>query len=91
VLTINKSTKNSNKSFKQHFPGKITDTNVLCAAFLHDTVEDTDTTIEEIQQHFGKDIAHIVAEVTDDKNLPKAVRKQKQVETAPHKSHKVGW
>lgn len=56
------------------------------SALLHDTVEDTDTTLEEIEENFGKAIRSVVAEVTDDKSLPKAKRKRLQVETAPKKS-----
>ena len=59
---------------------------MLQAALLHDTVEDTDTTIEEIEEHFGPTVRSVVAEVTDDKSLPKAKRKRLQVETAPKKS-----
>jgi guanosine-3',5'-bis(diphosphate) 3'-pyrophosphohydrolase len=62
--------------------GAVTDEEVLCAALLHDTVEDTDTTHEELAEAFGPRIARIVAEVTDDKNLPKAERKRLQVEHA---------
>jgi GTP diphosphokinase / guanosine-3',5'-bis(diphosphate) 3'-diphosphatase len=61
----------------------VQDLNVLCAALLHDTVEDTETTLEELSSTFGEKIASIVAEVTDDKNLPKAIRKQLQIEHAP--------
>lgn len=59
--------------------GKITDPDVIQAALLHDTVEDTDTNFEEIENAFGERVKHIVMEVTDDKNLPKAERKQLQV------------
>jgi guanosine-3',5'-bis(diphosphate) 3'-pyrophosphohydrolase len=59
---------------------------VICAALLHDTIEDTQTTREEIQQRFGARIARIVLEVTDDKLLPKAERKRRQIEHAPHLS-----
>jgi len=62
--------------------GGVDDTEVLCAALLHDTVEDTDTTHEELVNAFGSRIARIVAEVTDDKKLPKAERKRLQVEHA---------
>ena len=55
---------------------------VLCAALLHDTVEDTDTTIEEIEAKFGPHIASVVAELTDDKALKKAARKQHQIDAA---------
>lgn len=43
--------------------GDVTEVSVLAAALLHDTVEDTETTIEEIEENFGSDIAKIVAEV----------------------------
>ena len=66
--------------------GKVEDTDVLIAAILHDTVEDTNTTKEEISEMFGDNIAEMVLEVTDDKTLPKAERKQKQIEHAPHLS-----
>ncbi len=59
---------------------------MICAALLHDTVEDTDTTFEEIDQVFGTKIAELVKEVTDDKSLPKAKRKQLQIDHAPHLS-----
>jgi GTP diphosphokinase / guanosine-3',5'-bis(diphosphate) 3'-diphosphatase len=60
----------------------VVDVNVLAAAILHDTVEDTETTLEELAACFGAKIAGIVAEVTDDKRLPKAERKRLQVEHA---------
>src|SRR6266403_385442 len=63
--------------------GAVTDFEVLCAALLHDTVEDTATTHEELVNAFGSRIARIVAEVTDDKALPKVERKRLQVEHAP--------
>lgn len=43
------------------------DEDVLIAAVLHDTVEDTDTTVEEIQQRFGHRVAELVASETEDK------------------------
>ena len=66
--------------------GRVRDTGVICAALLHDTVEDTQTTPEELQRIFGRRIAAIVMEVTDDKLLPKAERKRRQIEHAPHLS-----
>ena len=54
------------------------------AALLHDTVEDTETTFDEIENHFGKEVRDIVADVTDDKSLPKMERKRRQIEHAPH-------
>jgi guanosine-3',5'-bis(diphosphate) 3'-pyrophosphohydrolase len=66
--------------------GGVTDHEVLCAALLHDTVEDTATTHEELVDAFGSRIARMVAEVTDDKRLPKQDRKRLQIEHAPHLS-----
>ena len=66
--------------------GGITEIPVLCAAILHDTVEDTETTFAELERRFGGEIAGIVREVSDDKSLPKAQRKELQVEHAPHLS-----
>jgi (p)ppGpp synthase/HD superfamily hydrolase len=62
------------------------DVELIMAAFLHDTVEDTGVTSQELEQRFGKDVASLVAEVTDDKSLPKEIRKQLQVEHTPEKS-----
>ncbi|WWC62488.1 uncharacterized protein I303_105084 [Kwoniella dejecticola CBS 10117] len=64
----------------------ITDVKVLQAAVLHDTVEDTHTTIEEIAQLFGSDVARIVEECTDDNTLSGQQRKIEQLRSAPHKS-----
>ena len=64
--------------------GKVDDANVLAAALLHDTVEDTDTTREELRELFGAVIDDLVAEVTDDKTLDSKVRKDAQVTHAPH-------
>jgi (p)ppGpp synthase/HD superfamily hydrolase len=66
--------------------GGVTDLVTLQAAILHDTVEDTATTPEELEQHFGPEVRRVVAEVTDDKSLPKGDRKRLQVEHAPHLS-----
>ncbi|CAB3773696.1 phosphohydrolase [Burkholderia sp. MSh2] len=60
----------------------IEDERVIVAAVLHDTVEDTETTEQELLRLFGKDVADIVMEVTDDKSLPKDERKRLQVEHA---------
>ncbi|KAM3877232.1 guanosine-3',5'-bis(diphosphate) 3'-pyrophosphohydrolase MESH1 [Diretmus argenteus] len=69
--------------------GGIADIEVLQAALLHDTVEDTDTSIEELEAKFGPTVARIVQEVTDDKTLSKLERKRLQVEHAPHRSHQA--
>ena len=50
-------------------------------------MEDTDTTFAELEQHFGKHVASIVAEATDDKKLSKVQRKKAQIEHAPHISN----
>jgi len=66
--------------------GGIDDIVVLQAAILHDTIEDTETTFEELVNRFGEEVASVVSEVTDDKALPKTRRKELQVEHAPHMS-----
>lgn len=55
---------------------------LLIAAVLHDTVEDTETTFEELTQHFGHAVADLVSELTDDKSLAKEERKRRQIEHA---------
>ena len=67
----------------------INDCDTLCAALLHDTIEDTDTSVEELVETFGGPVASLVQEVTDDKRLPKAERKLLQVEHAAHLSPKA--
>ena len=64
--------------------GGIDDPAVLCAAVLHDTIEDTETTAAELEKLFGRQVTSIVLEVTDDKSLKKHVRKQRQIAHAPH-------
>lgn len=66
--------------------GKVTDVEVLMAALLHDTIEDTETTVQELRTLFGNRVTDIVLEVTDDKSLPKARRKELQIEHAAHKT-----
>jgi len=69
--------------------GGIEDPAVIGAALLHDTVEDTETTEEELIERFGARIAAIVMEVTDDKSLDKLERKQLQVDHAPRLSREA--
>jgi len=69
--------------------GGVEDQAVLCAAVLHDTIEDTETTADELTSLFGEEIASIVLEVSDDKSLQKDVRKQKQIEHAAHASKRA--
>lgn len=61
-------------------------TDVIIAGILHDVVEDTDCTFEELEAKFGANICGIVREVSDDKSLSKAERKQMQIDKAPYKS-----
>jgi GTP diphosphokinase / guanosine-3',5'-bis(diphosphate) 3'-diphosphatase len=63
-----------------------TDTNLVIAALLHDAIEDCEVPRELIAEAFGDDVASIIQEVTDDKTLPKQVRKDEQVKTASKKS-----
>ncbi len=66
--------------------GGETNLELLIAAVLHDTIEDTETTPAELEEQFGKTVLDLVLEVTDDKNLTKEERKNRQVQHAPHKS-----
>lgn len=59
--------------------GGVTDMSLLVAAVLHDTVEDTKTTFEELEETFGRTVADLVRELTDDKSLDKAERKRLQI------------
>lgn len=60
----------------------VLDSNLLMAAFLHDTVEDTGVSPQEIEDRFGSDVAQLVMEMTDDKSLPQDTRKALQVQNA---------
>jgi guanosine-3',5'-bis(diphosphate) 3'-pyrophosphohydrolase len=60
--------------------GGITDEELLAAALLHDTVEDTKTTFEDLTREFGARVSSLVGEVTDDKSLDKEERKRLQIE-----------
>ncbi len=64
--------------------GGVSDVEVLAAALLHDTIEDTETTAEEIEKLFGARVRAMVEDVTDDKSLEKAKRKRFQTEHAAH-------
>ena len=67
--------------------GGVGDTDILMAALLHDTIEDTETTVDELRQHFGEAVTAIVLEVTDDKSLRKEQRKALQIAHAAGLSH----
>ena len=62
------------------------DAYLVAAGWLHDTLEDTSTEREELEQQFGRFVSDIVAEVTDDKSLSKSERKRLQILNTPHKS-----
>jgi guanosine-3',5'-bis(diphosphate) 3'-pyrophosphohydrolase len=62
--------------------GGVTDEDILAAARLHDTIEDTVTSADDLDREFGEKIRKLVEEVTDDKNLEKAERKRRQVKHA---------
>ncbi len=64
--------------------GGVTDPVILLGAILHDTIEDTKTTGDELETAFGSEVRRVVEEVTDNKALPKAERKRLQIEHAPN-------
>jgi guanosine-3',5'-bis(diphosphate) 3'-pyrophosphohydrolase len=66
--------------------GTVRDPVALAAGALHDTIEDTDTDVGELEEAFGAEVRAVVQEVSDDKSLPKQTRKRLQVEHAPAKS-----
>lgn len=59
----------------------------VIAGLFHDLIEDTETSYEEIEDRFGKKVADMVMEATDDKSKDKIVRKQLQIANASKKSH----
>ncbi|CAG7726291.1 unnamed protein product [Allacma fusca] len=67
--------------------GQVCDPDILQAAVLHDTLEDTDTTVEELRTHFGTKVTAIVEELTDDKTLSKEMRKLLQIQNGSKKSY----
>ena len=66
--------------------GGIEDVRILAAALLHDTLEDTEATFEELGAKFGEAVAGLVQEVTDDTSLPREDRNAHQIASAPKKS-----
>ena len=62
---------------------------LVMGGLLHDTLEDTDATYEDLVERFGSEVAALVQEVTDDKSLPKDVRKRLQIEKTPGKSRRA--
>lgn len=69
--------------------GGITDLLTLMAAVLHDTIEDTETTSAELEKQFGETVRKLVEEMTDDKTLDSAARKQLQIDRAPKLSRRA--
>ena len=69
--------------------GGLSDLLTLQAAILHDTIEDTKTTPDELKDEFGVEVRDLVVAVTDDKRLPKAERKRLQIKHAPHLSERA--
>jgi len=69
--------------------GNVRDGAVILAAILHDTIEDTEATADEVRSLFGEEVLGIVLECTDDKSLSYMDRKRLQIETAFHKSDKA--
>jgi (p)ppGpp synthase/HD superfamily hydrolase len=69
--------------------GGVRDTVMLAAALLHDVLEDTSTTPDELAARFGGEVRALVEEMTDDKSLPKADRKELQIEHAHDHSERA--
>ena len=69
--------------------GGVSDLVTIQAALLHDTVEDTEASLEDLETDFGSEVSQLVAEVSDDKNLEKVRRKELQIEHAPHLSKRA--
>ncbi len=69
--------------------GGVRDAATLAAAALHDTIEDTRTTADELETRFGREVRHLVEELTDDKRLPKEERKRLQIVHAAGASHRA--
>jgi guanosine-3',5'-bis(diphosphate) 3'-pyrophosphohydrolase len=62
------------------------DAELVAVGWLHDSIEDTETTREELAEKFSPRVATLVVEVSDDMGLPKSERRRLQVVGAPHKS-----
>lgn len=62
------------------------DKTVIAAGILHDTIEDTETTYDDILENFGKEIADIVASESEDKSKSWKERKQTTIDSLPNES-----
>ena len=69
--------------------GRVRDMVTLVGGILHDTIEDTETTPEELEAEFGVEVRAVVQEVSDDKSLPKEERKRLQIENAKDASERA--
>jgi len=65
---------------------KVYDSTLAQVAILHDTIEDTETTFEELVENFGIEVASMVIELSDEKDKERHVRKRVRIENAPKKS-----
>ena len=66
-----------------------TDMDMVIAALLHDVVEDTPTTYEDIAASFGERVAEIVRENSDNMSLPKAERRRARIDAMALKSREA--
>ncbi len=69
--------------------GNITDIEILSAALLHDILEDTETTKDELSNRFGVTITGMVIALTDEKSLSLAERREKQLQDLPSKPKSI--
>lgn len=65
------------------------DLTLIIGGVLHDTVEDTGTSVEELRNLFGDEVAELVEEVTDDRSLSRSTRRELQVRNARRKSERA--
>jgi (p)ppGpp synthase/HD superfamily hydrolase len=93
----NQKRKDGVTSYSDHLEGVVnrlknlgvTDKDVLCAAWLHDIIEDTDATFDQINERFGREVAVIVLSLSKDQNIPKKDREMQyvnQLKDAPFKT-----
>jgi len=90
-LLANDSVFNRFGSFESFDSSGLTNTEILIATLLHDTIEDTNTTADEIKSLFGEDVMNLVLSVSDDKSLSKSDRKRLQVQHVKNSSIATQW